>query len=355
MPRLKKDYAVTKLNVLNEMRTTNMTMQELRLFSVYLSKINPKDTSTRHVNFSMDEFQAIMELGRMNIAYYKKVAESLLGKVIFVPTERGGFTGFTLFSLFKVDADEHGVWHIQINANDEALPLLFEFKSHYFKYELWNALHLRGKNQLRMYEVLKQYEKIGYRIISLVDLRNWLGMEEHEYPLFKHFKQNVLEPCKKSISENTDVTFTYEPHNHKRGRKVTELIFHIKKNTNHQDPLTLRKFVELNSDNTVDGSPLNLNDIDSDNTADLLDAGIITKKEDKLIFLRDAVKSDFTIEQITILYDIVMRDMPHLAKSDAWLECYHHFMAKYNYMKEKDSKGEIRKPFGYLKSIIGSP
>jgi len=356
MPGLKKNYAVTKLNVLNEMRAANMTLQELRLFSVYLSKINPKDINTRQVCFSINEFQAIMELGRENITYYKKVAERFLSKVIFVPTERGGFKGFTLFSLFEVDADEKGTWHIKINANDEALPLLFEFKSHYFKYELWNALHLKGKNQLRLYEILKQYEKVGYRIIPLTDLRNWLGIEKNEYPQFKYFKRDVLEPCKKAISENTDITFTYEPHNHTRGHNVTTLIFHIKKNTHHKDPLTLRKFVELNSDNIIDVDvPLNLNDVDSDDTAELLESGHITKKDNILIFLRDAVNSEFTIEQMTILYDIVIRDMPYLTGNNAQLECYRHFMAKFNYMKEKESKGEVKKPFGYLKSIIGKP
>jgi plasmid replication initiation protein len=350
MSRLKNAHAVTKLNVLNEMRANNMTLQELRLFTIYLSKINPRDLSTRYVRFSIEEFRAIMDLKRHNVAYYKKVAESLLSKVIFIPTERGGFTGWTLFSEFKVDSNEHGEWYVVIDANEKALPLLFEFKAHYFKYELWNALRLRGKNQLRMYEILKQYEKVGYRIVSLYDLRNWLGIEEHEYPLFKHFKQNVLEPCKKAVTENTDITFTYEPHE-KKGRKIVSLKFNIAKNESYKDPLTLRKFVEM-SDTVGDDVKPNLNDITSDDAAELLEAGLITKKEDKLLFMRDAVNNEFTIEQITVLYDIVMRDLPHLAYGD-WLKLYHHFMAKYNYMKEKDGRGEIRKPFGYLKSIIG--
>jgi len=335
------------------MRANNMSLQELRLFSVYLSKINPNDVSTRHVRFSVAEFQAIMDLEQKNVPYFKKIAESLLRKVIFTPTEHGGFKGFTLFSVFELSADEHGEWYIKINANDEALPLLFGFKSHYFKYELWNALHLRGPNQLRMYEILKQYERIGYRIVSLTDLRNWLGIEELEYPQFKYFKRDVLEPCKNAVSENTDISFTYEPHTRGAKGKIIELKFNIKKNKNHQDPLTLRKFVELNSDNIIDiNTQLDLNDIDSDDTAELLGSGLITKREERLIFMRDAVNGQFTIEQITILYDIVARDLPHILNGDD-VKLYHHFMTKYNYMKEKDSRGEIKHQFAYLKRIIG--
>jgi plasmid replication initiation protein len=349
---LKNTYKVTKHNALNEMRANNMTMQELRLFSVYLSRINPQNSETRHVKFSIAEFQAIMELGRMNIAYYKKVAESLLGKVISLTTKYGGFDAFTLFSRFRLDSDDNGEWFVDIIANDEAMPLLFEFKGNYFKYELWNALHLKGPNQLRLYEILKQYEKASHRIVSVADLRHWLGIEDNEYPVYANFRRAVLEPCREAIAEHTDIIFTYEPHKKGAKGKILELKFNIQKNTSHQDPLTLRKFVELNSDNVIDAEQINLNDVDSDDTEELLDAGLITKIEDKLIFLRDAVKKEFTIEQMAILYDIVVRDLPHLATGD-WIKLYHHVMEKYNYMKEKDNKGEIRNPFGYLKRIIG--
>lgn len=348
---LKKEYLVTKLNVLNEMRANNMTMQELRLFSIYLSRINPEDVATRHVRFSIAEFQSIMELGRINIAYYKRVAESLLGKAIFIPTERGGFTGYTLFSEFKVDSDEYGEWHVNIDANEKVLPLLFDFKNHYFRYELWNALRLRGKNQLRMYEILKQYEKIGYRIVSLEDLRNWLGIEPNEYPQYKYFRQEVLEPCKKAIAENTDITFTYEPHS-KRGRKIVGLIFHIEKNVNHKDPLSLREFIELNSDNVIDYdqlSHLNLDDIDPDEAMELQQEGKITRREELVVFLRDAVNREFTVKQMQILYDIAIHNLPSVQGADL----YRHFQTKYNYMKEKESRGEVRVPFGYMKKIIG--
>jgi plasmid replication initiation protein len=112
-----------------------------------------------------------MELEQRNIPYFKKVAYEFVRKTVLIPTERGGFSAFNLFREFTIDADEDGVWSVTIDADDKALPLLFDYQSRYFKYELWNALNLKGKNQLRMYEILKQFEKIGYRIISLADLK----------------------------------------------------------------------------------------------------------------------------------------------------------------------------------------
>ena len=62
MAKLYETAVVSKRNVLNELRSNNMTLQELRFFSIYLSKINPQDIDTRVVRFPLDDFQKIMNL-----------------------------------------------------------------------------------------------------------------------------------------------------------------------------------------------------------------------------------------------------------------------------------------------------
>lgn len=254
---LRKKYLVTKQNVLNEMRSNNMTLQELRLFSIYLSKINPQDSSTRIVRFPLIDFQAIMDLSQVKIAYFKDIARSLLSKMVDVPTERGGFTMFGLFRIFKVDIDNKGEWYVEIDAEDEALPLMFDYKSHYFKYELWNALRLKSKNQLRMYEILKQYEKIGYRIVPIAELRGMLGIGENEYPRFGDFKTHVLEVCRHALMEYTDISYTYESHGKKGpGGKILQIKFNVTKNKGFIDPLSLEKFIDTKQKNFIDGDTL---------------------------------------------------------------------------------------------------
>jgi plasmid replication initiation protein len=327
-----------------------------------MSKINPMDKSTCAVRFPVEEFHAIMDVKMRGVreSYYEKIAKSLLHKIITLPT-KFGFNAFTLFKRVIYDREDiNSPYYFQIEASEDALPLLFELKGHYFKYELWNALSLKGKNQLRMYEILKQYEHAGFRIISIEELREQLGIETTEYPLFNTFKQYVLEPCKIALTENTDISYTYEPHKKGARGKVIELKFTITKNKDYKDPLSLEKFIKQNTSDVMDGTyaevmpgQLNLNDIKSDDTLELLESGTITKKEDFLIFLRDAVNREFKIEQMNVLYDIMIKDMPELLKDDKWLDCYHHFMAKYNYVKEKQSRGEVKYLFGYMKKIIG--
>lgn len=62
---------VEKRNVLNELRSNNMTLQELRFFSIYLSRINPWDVSTRVVRFPLSDFQRILGIWRMNMQHIR--------------------------------------------------------------------------------------------------------------------------------------------------------------------------------------------------------------------------------------------------------------------------------------------
>jgi len=135
---IRKNYLIVKRNVLNELRAKSMTLQELRFFCIYLSKINAEDASTRIVRFSISDFAAIMELdSRIKIDYMRSITDSLLSKVVNVPDENGGYMAFQLFKKCIVRMNEHGEWYVEIDAHDDALPLMFEFRSHFFSYRLW--------------------------------------------------------------------------------------------------------------------------------------------------------------------------------------------------------------------------
>jgi plasmid replication initiation protein len=352
MPTLKRNYLIQKRNVFNELRANNMTLQELRFFSIYLSKINARDVSTRVVRFAMDDFRAIMELGRMDMGYMNRVTDGLLCKVVNVPDDRGGYTGFQIFKKCKVSKDDYGEWYVEIDAHDDALPLMFEFKSKYFTYQLWNALRLKSSNQLRMYEILKQYQTAGCRILKVEELKALLGVGKDEYRRFNDFKTWVIDACQQALTEHTDIKFTCEPHGKRGpGGKILQLKFIIEKNEDYIDQLTLDMFID--EQKTIE-DVIDLDVIGSDDAAELLDEGLISKREDKLIFLRDAVAGKFTVKQIAVLYDIVLSNLPGVAYADG-TKCFDHFRSWYNYMQEQSSRNEVKNPFAYMKKIIGIP
>ena len=343
MPKLKGNYLVQKRNVLNELRSNNMTLQELRFFSIYLSKINARDLSTRVVRFSLDDFRAIMELGRIDVKYMKGVTNSLLCKIVNVPLERG-FTAFQLFKECTITQDkESEEWYFEIDAHDKALPLMFEFKSRYFSYHLWNALNLKSSNQLRMYEILKQYEDVGYRILSVEELRELLGISKNEYPRFANFKIRVLDACQQALEEHTDIKFTYESHGKKGNRgKILNLKFTIETNSNYTDQLTLEKFIDQQNNILDTDDIIDVSDLDEDEPP----------RSGRIDFFMDAFEGEFTFNQVVTLHD-KLRDVLPPAELKNELRCYHYFNDRYNAMVRQAEKGEIHSRFGYVKSLIG--
>jgi plasmid replication initiation protein len=215
---------IEKSNALNELRPNSLKLQEYRFFCIYLAKINARDESSRIVRFPVDEFKQIMELGRINIAHMKETTDKLLSQIVHIPRFNGGYESFQLFKKCIVGKDDNDHWYVEINAHDEALPLMFNFKEKYFKYRLENVLPLKSINQIRLYELLKSKENIGGTLeISLDSLKQKLGIDKRQYPRWNNFKMRVIEPCRLALQEHTDICFTYSPI--KSGNRIVGIRF----------------------------------------------------------------------------------------------------------------------------------
>lgn len=345
---IKGKELIEKRNILNEVRKNNMTLQELRFFSIYLSKINARDLQTRIVRFPLTDFQKIMEFGRLNTAQLKATTDSLLGKVVSVPTERGGYKSFQLFKECTVDKDEFEQWYVEIDAHDKALPLMFDFKKEYFTYELWNALKLKSPNQLRMYELLKQYEGLGERKITLKDLRELLGITENEYPRWDNFKRRILDGSQEALRENTDLCFDYEPI--KSGRKITGVRFIIKKNSEHVDQLSLDDFIDQQEDAVMDEEEA------AEKKAEIYEA-----RENICVGFGDKIFDEFTIEELEELRglawdNVEVEDLNEAVVNQMGL-IYAKKLAVCKYIEQKirmvNAKGDdVKSRYGFIKGAV---
>lgn len=340
MGALKENYVIQKLNVLNELRANSMSLQELRFFSIYLSKINKDDVRTRVVRFSISDFRSIMDLGRIDIRYMKTVINDLLGKVMYVPLENGGYTGFQLFKECTVSQDKDGLWYVEIDAHDKALPLMFDYRNKYLTYELWNTLRLKSSNQFRMYEILKQFQKIGYRILSIKRLKELLGVGTDEYTRYRDFTHRVLDACQQALKENTDIQFEYEPYlrDRGRGRRVLSLKFTIKENKNHKDALSLDRFIDLQKVTPI-------------TVADESDESDESDEDPNMEFFMDAFDREFAPEEVRVLLDRLRQHNPGIMRDS--MQVFHYFYDRYNEMKRMEKRTKIKDPFSYVKSLMG--
>ena len=340
---------VEKRNVLNELRSNSMTVQELRFFSIYLSKINPWDISTRTVRFPISDFQRIMGFGKLNIGQLRESTDSLLSKIIHVPDERGGYTAFTLFKRCRVSRDDNDEWFVEINASDDALPLMFDFKNRYFKYALWNALRLKSPNQIRMYEILKQYETLGKREITIVELRELIGIDKKEYSGrtgWSDFKKYVLDSCQQALKENTDICYTYERGKTGKGGKWLTIIFHITKNADYKDPLALDEFINLQPEPEC---PEQAEILEEEPEDEAIDYG-----GELADLLGETCNNEFSPDQIRILQDLILQFVGH-----DYIKCSDYLTHKLNitnaFCKKKDTESRHKYLVRMINNDIKNP
>ena len=348
---LQKDHVIEKRNVLNEMRATQLNLVELRFLLVYLSKINARDTGTRTVHFPLVDFVKILEIQKVNVSAMKATANRLLSHVINIPdVETGGFTAFQLFKECRVNKDSSGEWYVDIDAHDKALPLMFDFKRDYFKYELWNALRLNSPQQVRMYEILKQYEYMGGRTVTLEELRKLLWIEKGAYPVYKDFRVQILDKYQRLLKDTTDIYYTYEPVKKGQGGKVVSISFKIFKNEDFVDQLTLAEFIDLQAgveDEDVIGAAM----------ADE-DQPVAAKIENRYTFLAEAFDGAFSEERVEVMYrtalPYVEQINPGLKYDELLLKMYDYFQLKYAELKEYAKRNRVNDKYALIRSYMAN-
>jgi hypothetical protein len=340
-------WLIEKNNLLNEMRANNLTLQELRILSIYLAKINARDPSTKKIRFTLEDFKNIMDLSQVKKSYMIDVVDTLFDKKIHVPAADGrlALVWIHLFNKITLESDGNDKWYVEIMAHDDALPYMFEFKKNYFKYRLWNVLSLTSSNQIRMYEILKQYELAGQRVIAMEELRELIGILPHEHKRFYNFKAEVLDVCQKALSDHTDINFQYEIVERGRAGKVKSLRFIIETNTTYNPPMTLNQL--------MNGTyPIVLENAESEPCLGIpVDERGDPRFVQEMEFVDEICKHKFEYLQVKQIRSMIrMQHHYDLYGTDKTLKRQH-----YDYLEEKFNAVLARKPknlFGYLNFLL---
>ena len=156
----KKDKA-TLSNVLNEMiYEKKMSLQEFRLFLLYLAKIDPKNPNQTEVTFSLQQYSALLGV-ELNESALFAVMDKLLKRLVSIRPEImpeyaiDGRIRCQLFSkcfMFKAKSD--GKWYMSFKCHDDIKPYLFDFKGNFTEFEFWNAINLHSFHEIRLYMLL---------------------------------------------------------------------------------------------------------------------------------------------------------------------------------------------------------
>lgn len=166
----------------------------------------------------------------------RNAAKSLMGKSFFVKYEKNGvFREKQYHILREIDYLKEGQEgksfenheYIDVIVEQQMKPLLLELQKNFTAYDLRNIVKL-GVYPVRVYELLKQYESIGKRVLRVDEMKRMFEVTD-QYRLFGDFFRWVVKPAVKEINKYTDLEIT-DVEKMKEGRRVVALrfVFHGK-------------------------------------------------------------------------------------------------------------------------------
>lgn len=207
----------------------SFTVLEQKLIRLLASMIKKDDVDLKEYQFKAIDLGGILGIQQKNIyRELDKVTDRLMLRVIKVKNNES--EKFKKYHLIKNTAFENGILTMKID--EEMKEFYLELKQ-YTKYQLKNVMQFKSTYSFRLYELLKQYEKIGSRIITIDNLRLALDINTSQYPKYSNLKQKVIKVAIDEMNNNTDLHIEYEEL--KESRKVTSVKFIIISNKGNNE------------------------------------------------------------------------------------------------------------------------
>ncbi len=205
-------------------RTENVWVQ--RVAAILISKIAPDDEKFQTHDIPLSD---IVGEGRAGTAYRllrDSLGKALMAQVVLLYDDKDNPEDFIVHSVFK-----DGIRYlkkkdsIRIALNPALAPYYLELKKNFTVYGLSEFLSIRGTYAQTLYRYLKSWESENEHTEAIDKLHLILNTTPALQRTYTNLDKKALEPAHKTITENTDLQYTYEAV--KSGRKVIAVRFNF--------------------------------------------------------------------------------------------------------------------------------
>jgi hypothetical protein len=219
---------VQKSNPLQSLAKTELTLPELKILDVYLSRIDSHDPEKRTVVIEKGELEQVLGVSRILKQQLKERLRNLFQVVeVEDDTKPDGFKLVSLFEEAEAVPDNEGLWRITLTCTVSAREYIFNIENiGYLKYRLKNVIELKSRYSYVLYLYLENNSFRKTWEIELGELKELMKCTANTYKAFFRFNGLILSKCHQEINEKTDCKFDYEPM--KKGRAIVAIRFTIK-------------------------------------------------------------------------------------------------------------------------------
>jgi hypothetical protein len=223
----KKRQMIVKSNHLVEARY-KLTTLEQKLILMMVNNIQPDDKDFKRYVFQLKDVADFCGISRHSI--YEDVivvCRRLLKRILTIYKPETN----SILDIHWVSSAEYFMGEVVLKFDPELKPYLLQLKDKFTQYKPDMLKQIKSSYSIRLYELLKQYEKIGKRYLLIDELRLMLGLQSHEYTLLHNFRARVLNIAVVEINRNTDIDISYVEIKTRRITTAIEFIIKSKKPT----------------------------------------------------------------------------------------------------------------------------
>lgn len=202
-----------------------MNINQSRIFLAGISMIQDSDDENETYYINHNQLKTLID--RKGNSLYddlRRDVPKLMGKVIEVERPDGKKDWIQMGSASYVDGE------LRLRFSREIRPYLMGLKEQFTQFKLSEAIRFKSSYTLRIFMLLKQFDKKGWRWMEIEELRNILDINKtHQNQLKKDLyvkindlKKRVIDPSVAELNES-GFKVTYEAI--KEGRKIVAFKF----------------------------------------------------------------------------------------------------------------------------------
>lgn len=220
-----REMEVYKANDMIQKGRHELSLQEQRCVLYAISKIKPEDSIFQEYTFELSDFYRLCGLQKESYTELKAILQGLSDRSWWITIDDKGTE--SLVRWFSTLRTNKKSGKVTIEFHKDMMPYLLELSKQgvfYTHYQLKYILPMKSQYAIRLYEILKSYQRNNIEWFFDIDkLKKQLNCES--YKDFKDFRRRVLEPAVAEINEFTDIKIAWDTV--KEGRKVTRVIFYM--------------------------------------------------------------------------------------------------------------------------------
>ena len=217
---IKQQLTVTKHNHLNE-ASYRLTLDEKRLILTSIANIHQGDKIPNEIEIKASDFAEMWGINPdSSYKQLKEARNNLYERSVRLKRLDNG----EVWDIRWVDAVAYqdGEGYIKISFSEKIKPYLSELKSHFTTYRLAEIKNFKSGHAIRLYELLMQFKKTGWREVELEWFKNYFDMGD-KYPRWADFRRWVIDPAMSEINKRSPYDVSYETI--KKGRSIAKIKF----------------------------------------------------------------------------------------------------------------------------------